>query len=100
VPDLVNLRASRYVNAVQAVHRSIRLWHRMDATFVAMRQYKGPHVEELLEAHRLLDGAPLAGASRDARTLLRRWTLAAGSWGLAGEAPAGSGLGEPLRLVA
>jgi hypothetical protein len=57
VTQQVHLRAASYVAAVRAVHRSVRLWHRMDATFAAMRYPTGGHMGELQEAHRLLDVA-------------------------------------------
>jgi hypothetical protein len=58
MPQQVHLRAVNYVAAVQAVHRSVRLWHRMDATLVAIPSHERTQcVEELWEAHRLLDAA-------------------------------------------
>jgi hypothetical protein len=54
MPQLVHLPATRYVTAVYALRRSVRLWHRLDAALVGL-----PHLEselrEVDETVRLLD---------------------------------------------
>ena len=50
------LRATPYVNAVRAVHRSERLWHRLDEALGGMPE-NGRGVREASETFRLLDVA-------------------------------------------
>lgn len=54
--QLVHLPATRYVNAVQAIRRAVRLWHRLDAALVGLR-HRGKELREVEDTVIRLDAA-------------------------------------------